>query len=391
MEFMGTLSKPKELSLIQEPFSFTKKIASKLGNWWGNWGSKFTTIFTFYLCVGAYYYHVEGWTICDCIYFITVTITTVGFGDFHPSTDNSRVFTIFTILFGLTFVFTIINGAFTALLISTQEAILERIGEAKKSDDDDEKNNKKIAHMVEEMTKRHRLKSVVSIVGMLAIIFLGAAFFNQNEDWTFVQAVYFCVVTTTTVGYGDLNMVKESSRGFSVFYIFVSVIVVSFSIGSLASSHAEHHAMEKKIDALTRPLDLHMLRELDQNNDGVDKLEFLIEMLVQTGVADRENDIQPWLDRFEQLDKDSTGKLTKHDLQMLEDKQNAKANDLHQAVQVFKKTGAVKTIARQQIAPQPLKANLPVHPELQQSVQVTQDHENQWQSTRVQELSHEEV
>ena len=69
----------------------------------------------------------------------------------------------------------------------------------------------------------------------------------------------------------------------------MSVIVVSFSIGSLASSHAEHHAMQKKIDALTRPLDLHMLRELDQNNDGVDKLEFLIEMLVQTGVADREN------------------------------------------------------------------------------------------------------
>jgi len=333
MEFMGTLSRPKELGLIQENLPLTKLVASKLGNWWGKWGSKFTTIFTFYLCVGAYYYHVEGWNICQCIYFTTVTITTVGFGDFHPSSDNSRVFTIFAILFGLTVVFTIISGAFTALLISAQDAILKSTAEAKKSDT--------VAQMIHEMKNRHQKQRIISIFVMLTVIFLGAAFFNQNEDWTFVQAVYFCVVTTTTVGYGDLNMVKDTSRGFSVIYIFVSVVIVSFSIGSLASIHAESLAMKTKIQALTRPLNFQMLRDLDKDKNGVDKAEFLIEMLVQTGVADRENDIEPWLKRFDELDKDRTGKLNESDLLLIEKEEHMKATNLHAAVTKNNRRGVI--------------------------------------------------
>ena len=40
-----------------------------------------------YYIVGALFFcNVEGWTIIQSVYFTTVTITTVGYGDFSPST-----------------------------------------------------------------------------------------------------------------------------------------------------------------------------------------------------------------------------------------------------------------------------------------------------------------
>lgn len=56
---------------------------------------KLLTVIIFYTLVSVYYNNVEGWTVEDCIYFITVTITTVGYGDFHPTTDVSVAISIY--------------------------------------------------------------------------------------------------------------------------------------------------------------------------------------------------------------------------------------------------------------------------------------------------------
>jgi hypothetical protein len=45
---------------------------------------------------------LEGWTWIQCFYFSVSTLTTVGFGDLHPTSDGSRLFTAFYILVGVT-------------------------------------------------------------------------------------------------------------------------------------------------------------------------------------------------------------------------------------------------------------------------------------------------
>jgi voltage-gated potassium channel Kch len=35
-----------------------------------------------------------------------------------------------------------------------------------------------------------------------ALVLTGTLFYWRFEDWTIIQALYFCVVTLTTVGYG---------------------------------------------------------------------------------------------------------------------------------------------------------------------------------------------
>lgn len=47
------------------------------------------------------YVGLEGWSPVDALYFSVVTLATVGFGDLHPTTDVSKVFTVLYILSGL--------------------------------------------------------------------------------------------------------------------------------------------------------------------------------------------------------------------------------------------------------------------------------------------------
>ena len=38
-----------------------------------------------------------------------------------------------------------------------------------------------------------------------ALVLTGTLFYWRFEDWTIIEALYFCVVTLTTVGYGDFS------------------------------------------------------------------------------------------------------------------------------------------------------------------------------------------
>ena len=67
--------------------------------------SEFRLLFILSLCallLGTVFYTIhEGWHVIDSVYFCISTLTTVGYGDFTPTTTLSKIFTIFYILIGL--------------------------------------------------------------------------------------------------------------------------------------------------------------------------------------------------------------------------------------------------------------------------------------------------
>jgi hypothetical protein len=61
------------------------------------WGILFIFMFG-----GAYAYTVmEPWSYRESLYFCFVTLSTVGFGDFLPSSSKSKIFSVFYMIFGL--------------------------------------------------------------------------------------------------------------------------------------------------------------------------------------------------------------------------------------------------------------------------------------------------
>lgn len=54
------------------------------------------------IAVGTVFYTlVEGWTPVQSLYFCVVTLATVGYGDLHPTTELSQLFTVAYILTGI--------------------------------------------------------------------------------------------------------------------------------------------------------------------------------------------------------------------------------------------------------------------------------------------------
>jgi len=52
----------------------------------------------------------DDWSWVDSFYFSVVAVTTVGFGDFTPTTDASKLFAVLYILVGISIVATALNG-----------------------------------------------------------------------------------------------------------------------------------------------------------------------------------------------------------------------------------------------------------------------------------------
>ena len=86
-----------------------------------------------------------------------------------------------------------------------------------------------------------------------ALVLMGTIFYWRFEDWTIIQALYFSVVTLTTVGYGDLHPTSAGTEIFTIFYILTGIGVFVALLASIAQQYiaqkGEGPSARKRLDA----------------------------------------------------------------------------------------------------------------------------------------------
>ena len=106
-------------------------------------GHKFKVLFALViilLVIGTAFYHqVEGFSWLDSFYFTSVTLTTVGYGDFVPVTSIGKVFTVIYLFVGIGIILGFVN------LLAKQRIkrrLYEKAGKEKEINELEQKVNK---------------------------------------------------------------------------------------------------------------------------------------------------------------------------------------------------------------------------------------------------------
>jgi hypothetical protein len=136
------------------------------------------------------------------------------------------------------------------------------------------------------------------------LVVIGTIFYSLNENWTSAMAFYWTIQTMTTVGYGDLDIKHESTRQFSIVFIFVCVLVFATAVANINDSYDErkHEDIRSIAKARHEVLSAFSDKEMDDNNDEISTKNdpsYILESLIQSRVLDRERDINKLYDLYD--------------------------------------------------------------------------------------------
>lgn len=75
-----------------------------------------------------------------------------------------------------------------------------------------------------------------------ALVLTGTLFYWRFEDWTIIQALYFSVVTLTTVGFGDFSPTTAGTQIFTIIYILTGLGILVALLSSVAQQYLRQKA-----------------------------------------------------------------------------------------------------------------------------------------------------
>jgi hypothetical protein len=81
-----------------------------------------------------------------------------------------------------------------------------------------------LGRLYREMWKQPETRALLALA--VLVLLFGIVFYTVVEQWTVLDAAYFCVVTLGTVGYGDLTPTTSAGKLFTMGYIIVGLSII---------------------------------------------------------------------------------------------------------------------------------------------------------------------
>lgn len=287
-----------------------------------SFGLELLALIIYFILGIIFYTQVEDWPAGDAIYFAFVVMTTVGYGDLLPTSDGSKVFTCFYVLFALAIAGVALASVMNALVIwalkakSSKTGIFDEAGQRRK-------RQKRFLGAL--------LTFLVTIVFGTIIYAVGMDFEEHGMDGDkWVNGLYLTIITVTTVGFGDLSPVHYAGyKFFTIVLMVIGIPVFAFSLATFTEvifgeqrdkvelNLVEGGLCKDKFKGLEDFCE--KIAEMGAANKGsfkdgeIDRFEFLSFLLVQNGVVDMET-IKEAIDNFDTLDRTKSNCLTRADV-----------------------------------------------------------------------------
>jgi hypothetical protein len=280
---------------------------------------------------------MEGWAFVDGFYFIVVTLTTVGYGDINGYGDMTQwgimLLSLYT-LFGILLVGTAL-GIIAATLLEKQDAALRDAMQTAMDEDHSIMHSPKnryrlssVAHSIsgvlksgadtiEKLTSRE-FRQLLPSFGVLAFMLaMGMVVIHfDDKDLTAVECFYYAVITSTTIGYGDISPGTSTGRIVGSFYLLITVTATGNVLGSIAGSVIERKQRQAMEKILHKRITIDDFAKFDLDGDGrVEKSEFIIQKLILMKLLDPA-DVRRCEAEFEIMDEDDSGEITLSDLEI---------------------------------------------------------------------------
>jgi len=266
-------------------------------------------------------------TFIDTVYFIAITVTTVGYGDMSPKSDAGKIFVMVFIIVGVALAGVMMTKITDWMLEKQKNAVKRSEEKAKEMMQQDlAKLKQNLGARVSEAelarstsSKEAEGKSKVeansiasALVVISIVVTLGAVVMGQLEGISFLDGCYWSIVTSTTVGYGDVTPKSADGRIFASFYAFITVGVMGWAVGQIASS-----AISTSVEAASHveafKLTPESLVQMGGEKGYVDQYDFAVAMMLAMGKATQE-DFDLVANRFNELDVNHDKTLDAKDL-----------------------------------------------------------------------------
>lgn len=270
------------------------------------WECLYLTLILLAIGVTVFSLLVEKWSFVESLYFTLVLLTTVGYGDMAPTTPAGKMFTAIFALCGV-FVIGLALGVVGSELVDKEiDVLIEKASP-------DKSISKQSSSLYDSSRKVGQICWLV--IRILSPIFIGALIIAYLEGWPWYDALYYTIITATTVGLGDLSPTSERSEACAILFIPLAVAAMAHILDECSTfvmkRRREKHSQKLRTLQLTEgDLDV-----LDTEMDGqVSRLEYVVFMLKAMGKVD-EHLLNELHAQFAVLDATKDGVLTKSDLE----------------------------------------------------------------------------